>query len=63
MADRIVCRSSHSRLPTPVLRINGRKAELTEAGKVLLRRSRSLVEESLALERLADVYHRRGIFP
>lgn len=40
-------------LPVPVLRQNGRKAELTEAGEMLLRRARTLVEEALSLERLA----------
>ena len=41
-------------LPTPALVRNGRKAELTEAGAVLLRRSRALVDEALGIERLAQ---------
>ncbi|MCC5812317.1 MAG: LysR family transcriptional regulator [Ectothiorhodospiraceae bacterium] len=40
-------------LPVKLLRLVGRKAELTEAGAVLLRRSRALVDEALAVEKLA----------
>lgn len=36
------------------LEIHGRKAQLTEAGRLLLRRSRNLLEEAVALERIAD---------
>jgi DNA-binding transcriptional LysR family regulator len=46
-------RKLQEQLPVPVLTLNGRKAELTTAGEVLLRRSRTLVDEALALERLA----------
>ena len=37
----------------PLLEIEGRKARLTAAGEVLLRRSRSLVDDALELEQLA----------
>ncbi len=40
-------------LPVPVLEQSGRRATLTEAGEVLVRRSRALVDEALKLERLA----------
>lgn len=40
-------------LPVDVLTIQGRKAELTDAGQVLLRRARSLIEDLQSLERLA----------
>ncbi|MCC5858802.1 MAG: LysR family transcriptional regulator [Ectothiorhodospiraceae bacterium] len=40
-------------LPVPVLEQSGRRASLTEAGEVLLRRSRALLDEALKLERLA----------
>jgi len=40
-------------LGVPVLEMDGRKARLTEAGQVLLRRSRHLVQEAVALERFA----------
>ncbi len=46
-------RRLQEQLPVAVLSQNGRKAELTEAGETLLRRSRALVKEALALERLA----------
>jgi len=42
-------------LGVPLLRIDGRKAVLTEAGSVLLRRSRQLVKQASQLEDLA--YH------
>lgn len=42
-------------LGVPLLRIDGRKAVLTEAGAVLLRRSRQLVKQASQLEDLA--YH------
>ena len=41
-------------LPVPVLTLKGRKAELTPAGEVLLRRSGQLLEEALVLEKIAD---------
>ncbi|WP_448215776.1 LysR family transcriptional regulator [Endozoicomonas sp. 2B-B] len=41
-------------LDVEVLVIKGRKAELTEAGKVLIRRSQSLLKESDAIEKVAD---------
>ncbi len=41
-------------LGMPVLQLDGRRARLTEAGEALLRRSRHLVEEALALERFAQ---------
>lgn len=41
-------------LDVEILIIKGRKAELTEAGKVLIRRSRSLLKESDAIEKVAD---------
>lgn len=41
-------------LDVEILAIKGRKAELTEAGKVLIRRSRSLLKESDAIEKVAD---------
>ncbi len=41
-------------LGLPLLEIQGRKAELTEAGETLLRRSRQLLQEALALEDLAE---------
>ncbi len=40
-------------LGVPLLRIDGRKAVLTEAGEVLLRRSRQLVTQASQLEELA----------
>lgn len=40
-------------LGVPLLRIDGRKAVLTEAGEVLLRRSRQLVKQAGQLEELA----------
>ncbi len=40
-------------VPVPVLEQSGRRATLTEAGEVLVRRSRALVDEALKLERLA----------
>ena len=40
-------------LGAPLLRIDGRKAVLTEAGDVLLRRSRQLVKQARQLEELA----------
>lgn len=40
-------------LGVPLLRIDGRKAVLTEAGGVLLRRSRQLVKQASQLEDLA----------
>ncbi|MBC9251531.1 LysR family transcriptional regulator [Pseudomonas alcaligenes] len=40
-------------LGVPLLRIDGRKAVLTEAGEVLLRRSRHLVKQASQLEELA----------
>lgn len=47
------------RLPAPVLHIRGRKAELTELGKVLYRHAASLLEEALRLDEIAD-YHAKG---
>lgn len=41
-------------LGVPLLRIDGRKAVLTEAGSVLLRRSRQLVKQASQLEDLAQ---------
>lgn len=41
------------RLPVPVLIQSGRKAKLTEAGELLLRRARALLEQAHGLERLA----------
>lgn len=41
-------------LGIPLLKIEGRKAQITEAGKVLLDRSRNLIKEALELEALAD---------
>ena len=41
-------------LGVPLLRIDGRKAVLTEAGEVLLRRSRPLVKQASLLEELAQ---------
>lgn len=40
-------------LPVPVLTQSGRKAELTEAGELLLRRARGLLREAQSIERLA----------
>lgn len=40
-------------LGVPLLRIDGRKAVLTEAGNMLLRRSRQLVKQASQLEELA----------
>lgn len=47
-------RKLQEQLPLPVFVLEGRKARLTPAGEVLLRRARGLLEEALALERLAD---------
>lgn len=41
-------------LGVTVLEIRGRKAQLTEAGEVLLRRSRAVLDEALALEDVAS---------
>lgn len=41
-------------LGVDVLEVKGRKAELTDAGKVLLRRSRTLMDEAERLEKVAD---------
>lgn len=41
-------------LPLPILEQRGRNTVLTEAGEILLRRSRGLLEEAQKLERLAD---------
>jgi DNA-binding transcriptional LysR family regulator len=41
-------------LGVTVLEVRGRKAQLTEAGEVLLRRSRLVLEEALALEMVAS---------
>jgi DNA-binding transcriptional LysR family regulator len=41
-------------LGVPLLRIEGRKAVLTEAGSMLLRRSRQLVQQASQLEELAE---------
>jgi DNA-binding transcriptional LysR family regulator len=46
-------RKLQEQLPQPVLTLNGRKAELTEAGETLLRRARGLLEEAHSIERLA----------
>ncbi|MDX1757751.1 MAG: LysR family transcriptional regulator [Marinobacter sp.] len=40
-------------LPVEVLTVRGRKAELTDAGQVLLRRARGLLDDMKSLERLA----------
>lgn len=40
-------------LPVEVLTLRGRRAELSPAGEVLLRRARTLIEEALVLEHLA----------
>lgn len=40
-------------LPSPVLTIEGRRAVLTKAGEVLLRRARTLLDDAAGLERLA----------
>lgn len=44
----------------PLLRISGRKAELTEEGRALLERSRNLLCDAMELEQFADKL-RRGI--
>lgn len=41
-------------LPTPVLSLNGRKAVMTEEGKVLYRRASQLLEHAQEVERSAD---------
>ncbi len=41
-------------LGIPLLKIEGRKAQITEVGKVLLDRSRNLIKEALELEALAE---------
>ena len=46
-------------LGVPLLRIEGRKAVLTEAGEVLLRRSRQLVKQASQLEELARDLERK----
>lgn len=43
-----------SQLGIPLLEVRGRKAELTDAGETLLRRSRQLLQEALALEDIAQ---------
>jgi DNA-binding transcriptional LysR family regulator len=42
-----------AQLPIEVLTLKGRRAELTEAGRLLLRRASGLLEEACTLERLA----------
>lgn len=49
-------------LGVKVLAVSGRKAQLTEAGEVLLRRSRQLVESALLLEKVAGNLA-RGVEP
>lgn len=49
-------------LGVTVLEIHGRKARLTEAGEVLLRRSRTILEEAIALEDAAT-YLQQGWEP
>ncbi len=49
-------------LGVKVLAVSGRKAQLTEAGEVLLRRSKQLVESAQVLEKVADNLA-RGIEP
>ena len=44
-------------LGVPLLRIDGRKAVLTEAGDVLLRRSRQLVKQASQLVAIAVAVH------
>jgi len=41
-------------LGLPLLKVEGRKAQVTEAGKILLERSRNLIHEALELEALAE---------
>ena len=42
-----------SQLPVKVLEIKGRKAQLTKAGEILLRRSGQLIEQANSLEKIA----------
>lgn len=47
------------RLPAPVLHIQGRKAELTELGKVMYRHASQLLEQAFRLDEIAE-YHASG---
>jgi len=49
-----------SQLALKVFEIQGRKAVVTEAGQVLYRRARTLMEEALTLERGAGAWPRAG---
>jgi len=46
-------RKLEEQLATDILTIKGRKAELTDSGRILLQRSRSLIEDAGSLEQLA----------
>lgn len=48
-----VLKGMQEQLPVELLTLKGRKAELTEAGQLLLRRASALLEEAHTLERLA----------
>ncbi|MFT4819624.1 MAG: DNA-binding transcriptional LysR family regulator, partial [Candidatus Azotimanducaceae bacterium] len=43
-----------SRLPAPALRLNGRKAELTNLGKVLYRQANVLLAQAIAIDKAAE---------
>ncbi|VUD69079.1 HTH-type transcriptional regulator YhaJ [Thalassocella blandensis] len=47
------------RLPAPVLKISGRKAELTDFGKSMYRQASQLLEQALLLDKVAEC-HARG---
>jgi DNA-binding transcriptional LysR family regulator len=47
----------------PLLRISGRKAELTEQGRALLERSRNLLCDAMELEQFADNLRRGALAP
>jgi DNA-binding transcriptional LysR family regulator len=42
------------RLPTPALVLNGRKAELTDLGKLLYRQANALLAQAIAIDKAAD---------
>jgi DNA-binding transcriptional LysR family regulator len=47
-------------LGIPLLQIEGRKAQITEAGRAMLERSRHLIKDAIALEQLAENLRKGG---
>ncbi len=49
-----------NQLGIPLLQIEGRKAQITEAGRAMLERSRHLIKDAIALEQLAENLRKGG---